>query len=420
MQRVRLITLWLICCTCGCFGTSDNLSTDQLLSTTAQQQQQSSPTNSDNLLNIHSSSSFLSKDQLVRLRRSISRVLKDMRTIENGLLEPEFDRQQLINLQHKANQRMQMLERKISKFIRQSSADRSEVASRPANQQAKDQIEQQLSSTNQIKVIRDPKFFFSSSSSSSSLSPPVFLLVDASASRTGNSPIIDSGNSYSSVNYSSSNSSSSNSSNVSDTSPNRPQSKLDDINRQIVNSLPKELDLTAMSRESLQNIQVINSDADSDLDRHKVKQNLNKNVNQNLNQNLNQNVNKIKNKSNNFNKFSNHDFSRTDNSGPVIRPQTNKSHKRKQSFLLYHKCSEGYLQVSGNDNSLITGMDPDLISKSEFTIHYLTKPHNNQLQIQTKQGKYVCLNDQGRARIMVSFFCLICIKFFCIKNDEIY
>ena len=363
MQRVRqLIILCLICCTC-CFGNSLSL-TDQSSSTT---QQQSSTT--DSLL--HKQPSSLSiKTQLIKLKRTITRVREDMLAVEN-CLESNLDLNQLINLQAKTNDQMQRLKREINKFIRQSTSLVNNVKHLKLNDKSgdrmTDQIEQQLSSTNQFKVIQDPKIFFSSSSSR--LSPSDFWYVDASsASKNRNLSLINFGNSYSSLNQSSNL--------VSSNSASSSQSKTIKFNRSKFNS-PKSID-------NLKNNQIIDVDKSDSLSDKKSDK-------------INQTSIKIKNKFKNSNLISNNLTNRHN--------LTTNSRKQKPPFLLYHKCSEGYLQLNENGD-LNTGMDANLLSHSELIINYLTKPHNHQLQIQTRNGKFLCFNDQGRPEIM-----MVCIAF---------
>lgn len=370
--RVRLIILWLICCT-GCLG-NNNLSTDQSLSTTTQRKQQS---NTDLQLDINSS--FLTKKQLIELKRSISSVLKDMRIIENNLLEPNLARDQLIDLQRKASKRMQTLEHRISKYIRQS-VKLEKIKEQNSNKltESKDQIEQQLISTNANKIISDKNFFFSSSSSS--LSPSDFLYVDAVSSaaastKSGNSSSNNFGNSFSSaVNYSS-NSVSLNSSNSIDL----PQSKIADFKSKLINksNLPTELDLTGLTKEDLRTIQMFN---------------LTSSMNESTNDKSIDKFAKVK------NKFKNSYSTSRSNVHKII---DKKNRKQKHPFLLYHKCSEGYVQLNDDDH-LNTGMNSKILANSELIINYLTKPHDHQLQIQTKFGKYLCFNNEGKPEIMVS------------------
>lgn len=80
---------------------------------------------------------------------------------------------------------------------------------------------------------------------------------------------------------------------------------------------------------------------------------------------------------------------------------TNNVKQEKHPFLLYHKCSEGYLQLSAN-GTLSTGMDANLLAKSEFIFQYLPTKAQNRLQIQTPDDRYLCFNAQGRPEIMVS------------------
>lgn len=415
MPGVQLIILCtVICCTGGSLAmdqlsaSADQTSIVSPAATSTQQRSSASlaPDSSDTNPN----SSFLTRKQLAELKRSITRVREDLRTVESGLLDSSLSRDQLIGLQRKATKRLQLLDRRISKYLRlagkleKANTEERTKTGQPTEHSPNDldQIDQQLSSTNKIKAIQDPKFFFSSSSSSS-VSPPHFWHVDASASTTRNSSSNGFGSSSSSSNHSSDSLSSGSIS--SDSLPSNSSNSIS------ANSSDPLRSRTNNSFQVVNSSQIIDLSAPNDRAGNKSL-----NVNDQLGGHLGDIVNgtseqplgptvdkmRIRSKIDRFvggfigglNNLINH---RTPS---AYRAAANVK-QEKHPFLLYHKCSEGYLQLSAN-GTLSTGMDANLLAKSEFIFHYLTKAQNHQLQIQTQDDRYLCFNGQGRPEIMVS------------------
>lgn len=420
MPRVRLIAL-VVCCA-FCFGGSlaiDQASTDQSPSALPA----ASLTSATDSLDTRLGSSPITRKQLLELKRSINRVREDMRSIESGLQDASLSRDQLIGLQRKATKRLQLLDRRVSKYLRlTANLEKTEVIQTGQRTEHSpndlDQVDQQLSSTNKIKVMQEPKFFFSSSSSSSSVSPPNFWHVDASASTirphsssngfgsSSFSSSTQSSNQLSSGSVSSdsvssnllpsnsppSNASSSFSTNSPDLHPSRSNTN-NSFNNSLEIVTDPEISDSSVSKKS--NVKDRLSD-----------------IGNNKSEKLGETLDKVRTKSK-IDRFTGDliealkDLIHSSNgSTNQVTQQVTNARREKHPFLLYHKCSEGYLQLTG-EGSLSTGMDPNLLAKSEFILHYLTKPHNNQLQIQTQDDRFLCFNAQGRPEIMVSWLFLL-------------
>lgn len=422
MPRVRLIAFWMVIgCAC-CFG--DSLPIDPSASASADQSpianqlftltQQQSVSGTADLLDTRPNLSFLRMRQLVELQRWSKRVQKAMRTLERGLQDPSVSRDQLMGFQRHVTKLVKSMDRRISKYLRQSAnLDKVGASSKQIKQQVEhssnelDPIDQQLSSTNNLKMIHGPNFFFSSSSSSS-VSPPHFWRVDASASTIRPSSSNGSGSSFSTFTPSSDSLSSDSPSSSPPPSSNTSSSANSlDLSRSNTNHSSNSSSLYDNSFKIVTNSDKVDLSAS---EQHPSNRSLNvierlSEIVNSTNAKLGETLDNARIKSK-IDRFAGGFIGALNG---LIASQDQTVNGEKQSFLLYHKCSEGYLQLADN-GSLKTEIKSNLMGKSEFILHYLSKPNNHQLQIQAQDGRYVCFSAQGRPEVMVSWFCLIIIN----------